>query len=1008
MTPQEFVEKWSSSTLRERQGSQEHFIDICRMLDEQTPAEADPTGHVYCFDAGAEKTIGRDGFADVWKKDCFAWEYKGPNKNLQQAFAQLQQYANSLQNPPLLVVSDMDSIIIHTNFTYAIHEIHAITLSDLLDTEKRKVLKWAFSDPEQLRPGLTRAQLTEHAAKRFAEVAQRLRDRQYEPRRVAHFMNKMLFAMFAEDIGLLPPKLFTRLLELASRKPNNFQDLAQDLFSAMKGGGRLGLEEIDWFNGGLFDDDDVIPLEKSEIDQILEVSRLDWSSIEPSIFGTLFERGLDPSKRSQLGAHFTDPQSIMRIVNPVILEPLRREWEQVRQEIAGLMMQYRDTVAKSATKAEVSVTWDLKKEQIAALRKQHRKPVVSATAARLGNNAREMCQTFLQRLESLRVLDPACGSGNFLYLALLGLKDLEHQVITEAEALGLPKVFPAVGPPSVMGIEINLYAAELARVTIWIGQIQWMLRHGWGLSREPILKPLDQISCRDAVLNADGSESEWPAADYIIGNPPFLGDKKMLSELGDDYVLKLRSLYGTRVPGAADYVTYWFNKAWQQILHNHATRAGLVATNSIRGGQNRKVLDEIEADGSIFDAWDDEPWVLNGAAVRVSIICFTRSDDPATRSVMLNGIQVDHIFPDLTAGTNLTKIYRLTENTGRAFQGPVKVGRFDIPGELAREWLQSPSNPNGRPNSDVLRPWMNGRHITKRPADKWIIDFGQMPLEQAALYQEPFEYVARVIKPKREENRDKSRREKWWLLGRSGEELRAATAACTRVMLTPRVAKHRLFAWIDPIIMPDSAVVAITCDSDVIFGILQSRFHEAWSLRTCTWLGVGNDPRYTPRTTFEPFPFPAGFEATRSAEEYNDNPHAVRIADAARQLNELRQTWLNPPELVQREPEVVAGFPDRLLAVSDKAEKELKKRTLTILYNTKPTWLQDAHAKLDAAVAAAYGWRTDIPEEEALANLLELNHERGQSEGSPSAVAGADDLDEEVDEENGREDNGDE
>src|ERR1039457_1231432 len=667
MTPQEFIHKWRPSQLRERQASQEHFIDLCRLLGEPTPAEIDSEGTSYCFDYGASKTGGEDGFADVWKKGCFGWEYKGKHKDLIAAYKQLKDYDDALQNPPLLVVSDMDKIVIRTGFTNTVQEVHTITLDDILLTEKRRLLKWAFSDPERLRPDITREALTEKAAGQFADLAQRLRDKPYEydPRRVAHFMNKMLFCLFAEHIDILPSGLFTRLLEAASRDPRQFQPMARDLFSAMKSGGRFGVEIIDWFNGGLFDDDDTLDLEKPDIDEVLKISQLDWGAIEPSIFGTLFERGLDPDKRSQLGAHFTDQQSIMRIVEPVVLAPLRAEWAIAKAGIAGIMAEYRKVVDKGGPpKTGVRVKFGQSKKELAGLSERRDKGAVTAAANRLLTKAKELCRAFLHRLESFRVLDPACGSGNFLYLALLGLKDLELAVIAEAEEIGLERVFPAVGPQSVMGIELNFYAAELARVTIWIGQIQWMLRHGWGLSKDPILKPLDQIRCCDAILNPDGTEAEWPSAHCIVGNPPFLGDKKMIAGLGEDYVTALRDRYKGRVPGGADLVTYWFDKAWKQIQAGKTQRVGLVATNSIRGGQNRKILDNICESGRIFEAWSDEDWVADGTPVRVSLICF-EGRKLGDSGASLDGGKVATIYSDLTArldsgaGLDLTKARQL-------------------------------------------------------------------------------------------------------------------------------------------------------------------------------------------------------------------------------------------------------------------------------------------------------------------------------------------------------------
>ena len=983
MTAQEFVQKWAPSELRERQGSHEHFLDLCRLLDEPTPAEADPSGKTYCFDAGVEKTTGEDGFADVWKKGCFGWEYKGRHKNLTEAYAQLQRYSDSLLNPPLLIVSDMDEIVIHTNFTNTVHEVHRIFLSDLVLVERRRLLKWAFTEPSRLRPGMTARDLTEKAASQFAEIAQKLRERGFDPQRVAHFMNKLLFCMFAEHISLLASSMFTRLLRLSSRKPALFADLAADLFRAMKDGGRLGLDEVDWFNGGLFDNDDVVPLGKPEVDQILKVSELDWSSIEPSIFGTLFERGLDPDKRSQLGAHFTDPQSIMRIVEPVVLAPLRLEWASAKAAIAALMSERRDLVAKSSVRPEPRIDWNLSEDEIEGLKAEHKKPRNTASANRLLAEAREKCREFLSRLESIRVLDPACGSGNFLYLALQGLKDLEQQVITEIKDLGIPGFLPSVGPQNVLGIEVNPYAAELARVTIWIGQIQWMLRHGWGLSKNPILKPLDQIGCRDAVLNQDGTEAEWPEADCIIGNPPFLGDKKMISELGEPYAAKLRRLYEGRVPGGADLVTFWFARAWQQIATGKARRAGLVATNSIRGGQNRKVLEAICASGRIFEAWSDQPWVADGASVRVSIVCFDRDHESAAS--LLDDKPVARIHADLTGrsaagvGLDLTSAKPLRENAGVIFMGTTKVGSFDIPGDLAREWLVLPANPNGRSNSDVVRPWVNAMDLTRRPSDTWIVDFGTTMSEaEAALYEAPFEHLRKHVMPERSKNRREAYAQMWWRFGETRPALRAAMLPLSRTIATPSVAKHRVFVFLHKAVLPDHQLFVITRDDDAIFGILHSRFHEAWALRLGT--SLEDRPRYTPSTTFDTFPFPAGLQPNRPAEDFRSDPRALEIAKAAARLNQLRENWLNPPELVRREPEVVAGFPDRIVPVNEKAVNELKKRTLTNLYNARPAWLAQAHEALDSAVAAAYGWPSDIGEDDALGRLLEMNRERAESQ----------------------------
>ena len=942
MNAQEFIAKWRASELKESSAAHEHFIDLCRLLGEPTPAEDDPSGTRYSFERGARKDTGGRGWADVWKRHCFAWEYKGKHKDLNAAFNQLRQYALALENPPLLIVSDMARFRIYTNWTNSVSVRHEFALEDLADAAVRDKLKWAMSDPERLRPGESRQALTERAATAFAALAQALRARGHDPQQVAHFVNRLVFCMFAEDVGLLPNDMFTRMLDHSRRRPQDFAAMARELFGAMSAGGRVGFETVAWFNGGLFDSDDALALTREEIETTLEAAALDWSEIDPSILGTLFERGLDPAKRSQLGAHYTDRDKIMQIIEPVVTRPWLKEWEKARAEIA-LRLERADVASASATRT------------------------------RQRGQAERTLRDFLEKLRAFTILDPACGSGNFLYLALHALKDLEHRVQLEAESMGLQRAFPAVGPANVKGIEINPYAAELARVSVWIGEIQWMRRNGFSGARDPILDPLDTIECRDAILNPDGSEPDWPAADVVIGNPPFLGGKLLRSSLGGAYVESLQRLFGPRIHGEADLVCHWFDKAQRLVADGKIARAGLVATNSIRGGRNRSVLDQIDEQGTIYDAWSDEPWVVDGAAVRVSLVCFSGREDGYQN--FLDGLNVAGISADLTSGTaDITKAKSLPRNLKIAFMGDIKNGPFDIPGDLAREWLRRPANPNGRPNSDVLRPWVNGMDLTRRSSGKWIVDFGpSMDKPQAALYEVPFQHAMEKVKPARQGNRNKKVRESWWRHEAPRPVMWKVLCGLTRYIATPRVAKYRLFVWCDARVCPDCQLIVIARDDDTTFGILHSRFHESWSLRLCTWLGKGNDPRYTPTTTFQTFPFPQGLSPDIPAADYAKEAHAVAIAAAARRLVELRDRWLNPPEWVEWVDEPVPGYPKRPVPRDETAAKELKKRTLTNLYNARPQWLADAHAALDAAVAAAYGWDADISEENALAALLALN-----------------------------------
>lgn len=945
-TPREFITKWKASSLKERSASQEHFLDLCHLIGHPSPAQLDPTGDFFTFERGAAKTGSGQGWADVWKKGCFAWEYKGKSKDLNSAFAQLQRYAIALENPPLLVVSDMNTIVIHTNWTNTVQEIHTFNIEDLERPEALQKISWAFNEPERFKPGVTREMVTEKAAATFAGIAQRLREAGHGGHQVAHFVNKLIFAMFAEDIGILPGQMLTRLVESVQQKPERLADKLKHLFSAMRTGGSFGIEEIPWFNGGLYDDDDSLPLDADSLSQLLKCARMDWSDIEPAIFGSLFERGLDPSKRSQLGAHYTDRDSIMRIVTPVVIEPLQREWDSIKAQI--VVLQKKGT-APAKKKAE------------------------------------NLYNAFMVKLRGIRVLDPACGSGNFLYLSLVTLKDFEHRVMIEAESLlNIHRDFPQIGPKNVLGIELNDYAAELARVSVWIGDIQWGVKNGMGYSQNPILQTLNTIENRDAVLNEDGTEAPWPAADRIVGNPPFLGDKRMITELGEEYVSQLRKVYAGRVPGGADLVTYWHEKSREAVASGQTSHVGLVSTNSIRGGASRKVLENIGESGRIYNAWGDEPWVNEGASVRVSLVCFDNGSQDLP--VMLNGEPAAEIYPDLTArlegasGMDMTTAKPLPENKGVSFIGTQKTGPFDIPGDLARQWLLLPSNPNGKSNNEVVRPWANGMDITRRPSDTWIIDFGcKMSEAEAAFFEAPFEYVVKEIKPLRIGKREEKANDKWWIHQRPRPDMRAAQVSISRYMVTPRVAKHRVFVWLDKSVLPDSRLNVICRDDDTAFGVLHSRFHEIWSLRTCSWHGVGNDPTYNAASCFETFPFPEGLTPNIKASDYSQNPKAQGIAEAARRLVELRDNWLNPSEWVTREPEVVPGYPERFVPVNEKVAVELKKRTLTNLYNLRPAWLDNAHRDLDKAVASAYGWDVNISDDEVLKELLKMNQERVKS-----------------------------
>jgi type II restriction/modification system DNA methylase subunit YeeA len=665
----------------------------------------------------------------------------------------------------------------------------------------------------------------------------------------------------------------------------------------------------------------------------------------------------------------------MMIIEPVVLKPVRAEWETAKAKIEAVMARVLEAAGGSGRNArrELGKKFD---------------------AARAKGEADR--DAFIDRLCSLRILDPACGSGNFLYLALQGVKDIEWRAILDCEALGLGMAVPRVGPEILHGIEINPFAAELARTTVWIGDIQWRVKNAISHHPRPLLRKLDSIECRDALLTPDGKgrfkEAEWPEADFIIGNPPFLGDKKMIGKLTEPYVTSVRSIYRPKLRRAGDLVCFWFAKAWDGIQAGRYVRAGFVATNSIRSGSSNEILRTITKFGRIFEAWDDEPWVVEGAAVRVSLICFDHGGD-ATAS--LDGHSVSEIYANLTAGqTDITRRESLHENMNVCFVGVILNGEFELPGILARDFLRSALNVNGRPNSDVLRPTLNGDDFNGRRPDKWVIDFGTSLTEtEATLYERPFGYIEERVKPFRHrknaegkfEVRAEGEREIWWRHARSRKKMREAIAGLDRYIATPMVSSYRIFDYLPTSIIPDQKLVIFSRDDYTFFGILQSSLHRQWTVATCSWIGAGNDVTYSNTAVFETFPFPEGLTPNIPAADTANDPRAQRIAAAAKRLDELRRAWLNPPDLVDIVPEVTSTaapgeaprrYPDRILPKTEEAAVKLRSRTLTNLYNEPPRWLADAHETLDRAVAAAYGWPEDISTDDALARLLALNLER--------------------------------
>lgn len=910
MSPAEFAGKWEkeSKTATERDSAQPHWMDLCEVFDHPKPGSSPD----YKFERTVLKVGTKDkGFADVFKRGHFIVEYKAPGRDLGAALKQATLYARDLDNPPLLITSDLRLIEVNTAFTGTSPKTYRVTLDDIREDHAiagthlraQGVLRAALHQPAELDPRLFREKITLEATQRVGQVARRLGVREGKGRS-AHLMMRLVFAFFAENVGMLPRGLVGRVLERAQAHPERSESYFRELFSAMQGGGEFWGTDIRHFNGGLFDSSDALAITAQDAADLRFAAELDWSEVEPSIFGTLFENSLDADTRSRRGAHYTSVTDIERIVDRVVMEPLWTDWDALRHDLVKMKR----------------------------------------------NQRLERIFEFQDRLTAVKVLDPACGSGNFLFVALKKMLDLEHQVRAAAvmNDIGEFEMPPLVHPRQMLGIEIEPFAHELTSITLWMGYFQWKRAHG-GHWETPILQKLDNVQNRDALLNEDGSEAEWPAADFIVGNPPFLGDKVMRGHLGDDYTDRLRTVYGQRLPGQSDLVCYWPEKARAAIEAGNTRRAGFVTTNSIRGGKNRVVLERIKASGDLFMAWPDEPWEQDGAAVRVSLFGF---DGGSEELRTLNDQHVAVINADLTVGSDVTAAVPLTENAGLSFIGTQKGGAFDIPEEVALAWLDLP-NSTGVSNHDVVKPWVNGMDITRRPSRRWIVDFNQMSESVASAYLLPFTYIQQTVKPERDRSRDRLSKVHWWLHQRSRPDMRVGLAGLSRYLVTPRVAKHRLWVYVPMDTVPDSRLVVIAREDGLTHGVLSSSIHEWWSLAQGGWHGVGNDPQYNAVSCFETFPFPHPTEEQRT-----------EIEESVQYIVQLREC---------------------LLGLSEKA-------TLTGLYNdvvrlrhtldaTHPAAaLALAHDRLDTAVATAYGWESLPAKEEVLARLLALNLERAATQ----------------------------
>jgi hypothetical protein len=896
MSPAEFIATWQNTTLNEEQGAQSWFNDLCDLIGHPKPL-GDLNGLTYAFEHRLET-----GKADAYYENHFGWEFKTSEGQLDEAMRQVLGYSMYLKTPPLLVVSAFNVIRIRTNFPGMESVQRELRIADLAEPETLALVKRIFTDPDWFNTGRSRDDVTRETAVLFQAVSNDMAGSGYgaDPskiRELAQYLNQIIFCLYAEDAGLLPDGAFTGLVVNQRREPDRFRRGAQTLFAEMNHGGLFGPQTIEHFNGELFAHVPDVTLNTAALERLAEAASKNWSNIEPSIFGTLFERALGlTEERAPLGAHYTSEADIRRVVEPVILDHLQRQW--------------------NLAKAEAD----------------------AAQSAGDTDGAMAAMQAYRRRLAGVKTLDPACGSGNFLYVTLKALLDLERRAIDYQIGLDRRPGPPLVNPAQMMGLEINEYAAQLAKTALWIGYIQWHQANGFAYTNRPILDNIHGVECRDAAIaiNVSGDDAikaQWPDADYIIGNPPFLGASNMLTELGVDYTVRLRQTYAAELDGAVDLCCYWFEQARAQIAAGRARRAGLLATQAIRFSSNRRTLERVKETGDIFAAYDDLEWKPDepgSAAVHVSIVCF---DDGSEQNKTLNGAPASDIDTRLTDAVHLDQTQSLSQNSGVAFQGVKKGGPFDIAPHDAATMLAD-TNPNGKPNSNVVARYIIGSDLNGRPKERWLIDFRIMPESEAQLYSLPYQHCLMHVQPKRATSREQRLREHWWQHDRNRMAARAVITKLDRYIGTSQVSKHRYFQYIGADTVPDSTIVAFGREDDYFLGMLESSIHKIWTAAVGTQLE--SRPRYIISECFEKFPFPTPTESQRQA-----------VGQAARTLDEQRRNVCRP--------------------------NGIYRRSMTSLYNENPPWLQTAHAELDAAVADAYGWPPDLADDEILRRLVRLN-----------------------------------
>jgi hypothetical protein len=1020
---QAFIARWQGVTASELSTSQSFVRELCELLGVAVPHPTPDQSYMFerpiTFQHGDGSTSA--GRVDCYKRGHFVWESKKLKAGvaaqqtgattkafddaLLKARQQAENYARALPaaegRPPFVVVVDVGHVIeLYAEFTrsgatytpFPDPRNHRIKLAQLADPAIRARLKALWTDPLGLDPARQSAKVTREVAAELAELAKSLEAAGHPPEQVAGFLTRCLFSMFAEDVGLLPAAAdgsggFAHLLQQYREQPATLAQMLKVFWQGMDTGGFNAAIAADVlrFNGKLFKgagaDGYALPLTTKQIDGLLRAAGANWQEVEPAIFGTLLERALDPTERHALGAHYTPRAYVERLVLPTVVEPLRADWANAQAAAVVLAREADElTGPKNAKKREAKL-----EEARAEIRRFHH----------------QLCTT--------RVLDPACGSGNFLYVTLEHLKRLEGEVLNQLEQFGetqdkLALEGETVTLQQLRGIELNARAAALAELVLWIGWLQWHVKtRGLGSVAEPVVHDYGNIENRDAVLAYDRAEpaldangktitrwdgttfkqhpvtgesvpdeaaqevqwayvnprqAEWPAADFIVGNPPFIGAGAMRAALGDGYAMTLRATWPD-VPESADFVMYWWHHAAAQVRAGAAKRFGFITTNSLRQTFNRRVIEAHLSAAknplTLAFAVPDHPWVdsAHGAAVRIAMSVGTLADEEGRLLTVTDEQASEHdevavtleeqrglLHADLRVGANVASAKPLQANLNLSNRGVQLFGAgFIVTREEAAALGLGTVPGTGR----HIREYRNGRDLMASSRDVLVIDaFGLDSDELRQRFPAIYQWLLERVKPERDLNNRDSYRINWWFHGEPRKVMRAQLAGLPRYIATVETAKHRVFQFLDGSILPDNMLVAIASDEAAWLGVLSSQVHVEWALAAGARLGVGNDPRYNKSRCFEPFPFPSDDTGLTPA-------LTERIRALAEQLDAHRKARQAAHESV-----TLTG----LYNVLDKLRRgeALTAKDKTLHEQGLVSVLQSLHDELDAAVLQAYGW----------------------------------------------------